>query len=218
MLLADDQELVRAGLRMMLEHEPDMVVVGEAHSGEQAVDMVRAERPDVVLMDIRMPGCGGIVATERIAALPDCATRVLIVSSYDHDEVVFSAVRAGAAGFVAKSMHTGHLVDAVRSVADGGGSLTPDITRRVLDHVAALGVANDPMDDPLRELTEREVDVLRLIGLGLNNREIAARLTIGEPTVKTHVSNILRKLHLRDRVTAVIASYEYGLLRPGDRP
>lgn len=217
-VLVDDQELVRAGLRMMLEREPDFEVVGEADSGEQGVAVVRAERPDVVLMDIRMPGCGGIAATEQITALPDCPSRVLMVSTYDHDEVVYSAIRAGAAGFVAKSMDTGHLIDAVRTVANGGGSLTPAITRRVLSYLADLGVATDPMDGPLRELSEREVDVLRLIGLGLNNQEIARQLTIGEPTVKTHVSNILRKLGLRDRVKAAIAAYEFGLIRPGDRP
>lgn len=220
-VLADDQELVRAGLRMMLEREADLTVVGEADSGEQAIELVRSLRPDVVLMDIRMPGCGGIAATERIVELgadDEQPTRVLMVSTYDHDEVVFSSIRAGAAGFVAKSMHTGHLVDAVRTVAAGGGSLTPAITRRVLALVAEQGVATDPMDGPLRELSEREVDVLRLIGFGLNNQEIAQRLTIGEPTVKTHVSNILRKLALRDRVKAAIAAYEYGLIRLGDRP
>ena len=215
--LADDQELVRAGLRMMLEREPDIEIVGEAETGEAAVELVKAELPDVILMDIRMPGCGGIAATERITAL-DVSTRVLMVSTYDHDEVVYSSIRAGAAGFVAKSMHTGHLIDAVRTVADGGGSLTPAITRRVLSYLADLALATDPVDGPLRELSEREVDVLRLIGLGLNNQEIAEQLTIGEPTVKSHVSSILRKLHLRDRVKAAIAAYEYGLIRPGDRP
>lgn len=217
-VLADDQELVRAGLRMVLENQPDIEVVGEVPTGEMAVELVQQLEPDVVLMDVRMPGIGGIEATERITRTPGNRSKVLMVSSYDHDEVVYSSIRAGAAGFLAKSVNTAELINAVRVVAADGGHLTPDITRRVLTHIAAQPVATDPTEGPLRELSEREVEVLRLVGLGLSNDEICERLVIGEPTVKSHVSNILRKLGLRDRVKAVVMAFEVGLIHPGDTP
>lgn len=218
MVLADDQELVRAGLRMVLENQSDMEVVGEAATGEVAIELVRRLQPDVVMMDVRMPGMGGIAATEAIAAAAGNRTKVLMVSSYDHDEVVYSSIRAGASGFVAKSVNTAELITAVRVVAADGGHLTPDITRRVLTRIADQPVQVDPMQGALRDLSEREVEVLRLVGLGLTNDEICEHLVISEATVKSHVSAILRKLGLRDRVKAVVLAFEVGLIHPGDRP
>lgn len=217
-VLADDQELVRAGLRMVLENQPDIDVVGEAPTGEMAIELVQRLQPDVVMMDVRMPGIGGIAATEAITRAAGNRSRVLMVSSYDHDEVVYSSIRAGACGFVAKSVNTAELIAAVRVVAADGGHLTPDITRRVLRHLADQPVATDPTEGPLRDLSEREVEVFRLVGLGLTNDEICELLVISEATVKSHVSAILRKLGLRDRVKAVVMAFEVGLIHPGDQP
>lgn len=216
-VIVDDQHLVRAGLRTLLEATPGIVVVGEAATGEDAIEQVRRLRPDVVLMDVRMPGMGGIEAVRLIAAERP-TVRVVMVTSYDHDEVVLSALRAGAAGFVPKSGDPALLVEAVLAVTSGGVFLPPVITRRVLEAVLRGPAAAEPSGESLADLSERELDVLRLVGSGCNNQEIGEALGIGEPTVKTHVSNLLRKLGARDRVQAVIIAFESGLVRPGDRP
>jgi DNA-binding NarL/FixJ family response regulator len=213
-VLADDQALVRSGFRMILDARPDIEVLGEAGDGREAVDLVARLRPDVVLMDVRMPGVDGLEATRRIVASGN-ATRIIVLTTYDVDEFVFAALRAGASGFVLKDVRPAELVEAIRVVARGDALLAPSVTRRLLDRFAdALpGPDADPPPD-LDELTEREVEVLRLVALALSNAEIAARLVLTEATVKTHVSSVLRKLGLRDRVQAVVLAYDIGLVRP----
>jgi DNA-binding NarL/FixJ family response regulator len=211
-LIADDQALVRGGFRMILEAKEDMEVVGEAGDGAEAVELVERLQPDVVLMDVRMPGVDGIEATRRIAA-SGSAARIVILTTYDVDEYVFAALRAGASGFLLKDVRPPELADAIRVVARGDALLAPGVTRRLLDRFA--GVLPDgagPAD--LDELTEREVEVLRFVALALSNAEIASRLVLTEATVKTHVSSVLRKLGLRDRVQAVVFAYDVGLVRP----
>jgi DNA-binding NarL/FixJ family response regulator len=212
-LIADDQALVRGGFRMILEAKEDMEVVGEAGDGAEAVDMVERLQPDVVLMDVRMPGVDGIEATRRIAASGSSA-RIVILTTYDVDEYVFSALRAGASGFLLKDVRPPELTEAVRVIARGDALLAPAVTRRLLDRFA--GVLPDGAAPPsnLDELTEREVEVLRFVALALSNAEIATRLVLTEATVKTHVSSVLRKLGLRDRVQAVVFAYDVGLVRP----
>jgi DNA-binding NarL/FixJ family response regulator len=211
-LLCDDQALVRSGFRMILEAREDFDVVGEAENGREAIELAALTSPDVILMDVRMPGIDGVEATSVILA-QGSAARVLILTTFDLDEYVVRAIRVGASGFLLKDVRPQQLVDAIRVVADGDALLAPAITRRLLDRFAdsLAGPANTAALDGL---TAREREILQLVAQGLSNGEIAERLVVGESTVKTHVSSILRKLHLRDRVQAVIAAYDAGLVRP----
>jgi DNA-binding NarL/FixJ family response regulator len=213
-LIADDQQLVRSGFRMILESEPDVEVVAEAPNGQEAVKEVRRLLPDVALIDLRMPVMDGIAATTEIVADDAVPTRVLIVTTFDTDEHVYAALRAGASGFLLKDAPPEELASAVRLIADGEALLAPSVTRRVIEEFARVG--RDPAAGAaLADLTDRELDVLRLVARGLSNAEIAQELTIGETTVKTHVGNILMKLDVRDRAQAVVAAYESGLVVPG---
>lgn len=213
-LLVDDQAMVRSGLRMILEAERDFEVVGEADDGSSAIEEVRRRRPDVVVMDVQMPGTDGIAATRRIVDLPE-HPRVLILTTFDIDEYVFEGLRAGASGFLLKNAPSTELVSAVRVVAAGDALLAPAVTRRV---IAAFGRRRDVSEDrrALERMSERELEVLRLVARGLSNAEIAAALFLGEATVKTHLSSVFAKLGLRDRVAAVVFAYESGLVEPGD--
>jgi DNA-binding NarL/FixJ family response regulator len=213
-VLADDQALVRGGFRMILDTKADLEVLGEAADGREAVALVEQLRPDVVLMDVRMPDVDGLEATRRIVASGSPA-RIIVLTTHDADEYVFAALRAGASGFMLKDVRPAELVDAIRVVARGDALLAPSVTRRLLDRFADSLPGPDaapPAD--LGELTEREVEVLRLVALALSNAEIAERLVLTEATVKTHVSSVLRKLGLRDRVQAVVLAYDVGLVRP----
>jgi DNA-binding NarL/FixJ family response regulator len=212
--LADDQALVRAGFRKLLEGEPGIEVVGEAADGSQAVDLCRRHRPDVVLMDIRMPVLDGIAATQQVVA--DGSTRVLVLTTYDLDEYVFSALAAGASGFLLKDSPPDELVSAIRVVAAGDALLAPRVTRRLVDQFVRLRAQYRDASATVARLTERERDVLPLLARGLSNAEIALQLHLGETTVKTHVAAILDKLGVRDRVHAVVFAYEAGLVRPGE--
>jgi DNA-binding NarL/FixJ family response regulator len=212
-LVADDQELVRAGLLTILGRQPDLEVVGEAGDGLQAVAAVRRLRPDVVLMDIRMPNLDGLEALRRIMADGDPAPRVIVLTTFDLDEYVFAALRAGASGFLLKGTPTEHLVTAVRAVAEGDALIDPSVTRRLIEEFARRPAAAPP--PALDELTARERDVLDLVVRGLSNVEIAERLVVSAATVKTHVAHILMKLGVRDRVQAVILLYESGAITPG---
>jgi DNA-binding NarL/FixJ family response regulator len=212
-VIADDQGMVRAGFRSLLAGEPDISVVGEATNGETAVRLARQHRPDVVLMDIRMPVLDGLAATRRLVEL-GVPSRVLVLTTFDLDEYVFQALRAGASGFLLKDATAEELVTAVRTLAAGESLLHPAVTRRVIDAFAR--VPQPRPDAQLARLTEREVQVLRLIARGLTNAEIAHQLVVSDATAKTHVSNVLLKLGLRDRIHAVIYAYESGLVRPGD--
>ena len=216
LVLADDQELVRTGLRVLLHAEPGLDVAGVAEDGLQAVDLVRRTRPDVAVLDVRMPGLDGIGATERILALPD-PPRVLMLTTFDIDELVYAALRAGASGFLLKDAPTRQLVDAIRIVAEGEALLAPAITRRLIERFA-----RQPPPPPggvpaaFSELTARELEVLELIARGRSNGEIAEALVISDATVKSHVNRVLAKLGARDRVQLVVAAYEQGLVVPGD--
>ena len=213
-VLADDQALVRGGFRMILDNKADLEVLGEAADGREAVALVEQLRPDVVLMDVRMPDVDGLEATRRIVA-SGSAARIIVLTTYDADEYVFAALRAGASGFMLKDVRPAELVDAIRIVAGGDALLAPSVTRRLLDRFADTLPGPDAAPPPdLGELTEREVEVLRLVALALSNAEIAERLVLTEATVKTHVSSVLRKLGLRDRVQAVVLAYDVGLVRP----
>ncbi|MEV4566239.1 response regulator transcription factor [Nonomuraea sp. NPDC049419] len=217
-VVADDQELVRAGFHAILDAQPDMKVVAEATDGAQAVEAARRLRPDVVLMDVRMPRMDGLEATRRLAG-PGTTdpVKVLMVTTFDLDEYVFEALRAGASGFLLKDVRRSRLVDAVRVVAAGEALLAPSITRRLIGEFVRTrppARTSHPTPPELDTLTAREREVLELIARGRSNAEIATDLTIGEQTVKTHVSNVLSKLLLRDRVHAVILAYETGLIRP----
>ncbi|MEW6059412.1 MAG: response regulator transcription factor [Actinomycetota bacterium] len=216
-LIADDQALVRAGFRMIVNAQEDMEVVGEAGDGVEAVEMTRRLLPHVVLMDVRMPNLDGIEATKRITALSAAPTpRVVILTTYDLDEYVFEALASGASGFLLKDVPPEDLVRGVRVAAAGEALLAPSVTRRLVEEFARRLPAG-PAAARLEVLTEREVEVLRLVARGMSNAEIAGTLFVGESTVKTHVGHILEKLGLRDRVQAVITSYEAGLVRPGER-
>ena len=212
-VIADDQTLVRGGFRMILDAREDIEVVGEASDGAEAVALVAKSAPDVVLMDVRMPGVDGIEATARIAASGSPA-RVIILTTHDLDEYVLAALRAGASGFLLKDVRPADLVESIRIVARGDALLAPSVTRRLLDRFAAVLADDSGAAELMQELTEREVEVLRLVALALSNAEIATRLVLTEATVKTHVSSILRKLELRDRVQAVVFAYDVGLVRP----
>ena len=212
-LLADDQALVRGGFRMILEAREDLEVVGEAENGAQAAELAEQHRPDVVLMDVRMPVLDGIEATRRIVESGNAA-RIIVLTTFDADEYVFAALRAGASGFLLKDVRPADLVEAIRIVAGGDALLAPTVTRRLLDRFAMELPDTDSAPPDLGELTERELEVLRLLALALSNAEIAAELVVSEATVKTHVSAVLRKLQLRDRVQAVVLAYDVGLVRP----
>jgi DNA-binding NarL/FixJ family response regulator len=213
-LIVDDQVLVRAGFRMILQAQPDLLVVGEAGDGQQAIEAARSLRPDVVLMDIRMPGLDGIEATRRITSsgLP---ARVVILTTYDLDEYVFDALAAGATGFLLKHVPPEELVQGIRVAAGGDALLAPSVTRRLIEEFVRRQAPVQPKAGVTESLTEREQEVLRLLARGLSNAEIAGQLHVGEATIKTHVAHLLDKLGLRDRVQAVIYAYEAGLIKPG---
>ncbi|GAA3268610.1 MULTISPECIES: response regulator [Dactylosporangium] len=211
-VVADDQDLVRGGLCMILGSQPDIAVVGEASDGRQAVHTTMTEMPDVVLMDVRMPVMDGIAATREICAATPA--RVLVLTTFDLDEYVYDALQAGASGFLLKDMHRTALVSAVRTVAAGTSLLAPAVTRRLIADVLRQRSAPAAPDRRLDALTPRERDILREVARGQSNAEIAAALFVTEHTVKTHVSNLLAKLGLRDRVQAVVLAYESGLVRP----
>ena len=216
-LLADDQALVRAGFRALLDAEPDIEVVGEAADGVEAVRLARETRPDVVLMDIRMPGVDGLEATRRIAAEPGLTgTRVVILTTFELDEYVFEALRTGASGFLVKDTEPVELLRGVRAVAAGDALLSPSVTRRVIGEFAtAAGRGRQAPPEQLGQLTDREREVMVLVAEGLSNDEIAARLLISPATAKTHVSRAMIKLGARDRAQLVVYAYEAGLIRPG---
>ena len=214
-LLADDQALVRAGFRALLDAQDGIEVTGEVSDGQQAVDLARELTPDVVLMDIRMPGTDGLAATRQIAADPRLAeTRVVILTTFDLDEYVFEAIRSGASGFLVKDTEPEELVQAVRVVADGDALLSPGVTRRLIAEFAARA-KRPPDTGALADLTGREREVLALVGQGLSNADIAKRLFLSPATAKTHVSRAMIKLGARDRAQLVVAAYESGLVQPG---
>ncbi|MEU9507203.1 response regulator transcription factor [Micromonospora sp. NPDC048170] len=216
-MLADDQTLVRAGLRSLLQSEPDIEFAGEAADGEQTVRVAAEVRPDVLLMDIRMPRMDGIEATRRIAARPELSgVRVVILTTFEHDEYIFRGLRAGASGFLVKDIEPAALLQAVRVVAAGEALLAPSVTRRLIEEYAAR--SHEPPATPgLDQLTSREREVLVLVAGGLTNQELADRMRCSVATVKTHVSRVMTKLGARDRVQLVVLAYEWGLVRPGWR-
>jgi DNA-binding NarL/FixJ family response regulator len=213
-LIADDQALVRGGFRMILESQPDIEVVGEASDGREALARVRELAPDVVLMDVRMPELDGLEATRRLLTHPG-APRVLVLTTFDHDEYVYEAMRAGASGFLLKAIRPEQLADAVRVVAAGDTLLAPSITRRLIEEFVQRPRPGARAPDGFDELTARELEVVKLVARGLSNAQIAGTLVVSETTVKTHITHILRKLELTDRVQAVVLAYETGLIRPG---
>ena len=217
-LIADDQALVRAGFRMILESQPDLEVVAEAADGEAAVRLTRRHRPDVVLMDIRMPGMDGLAATRRLldgSASVESAQppRIVILTTFDLDEYVYAALQAGASGFLLKDVSPERLVNAVRTVTVGDALLAPSITHRLVERFARPPVVVDSPADPLSQLTTRETEVFKQLARGMSNAEIAEALLVSEATVKSHVAGILAKLHLRNRAQAVVAAYESGVIR-----
>jgi DNA-binding NarL/FixJ family response regulator len=212
-VIADDQELVRSGFAMILEAQPDIAVVGEAADGAGAIAAVREHRPDVALLDIRMPGLDGIEAARVICARTDC--RVLMLTTFDQEDYVYDALYGGASGFLLKDVRRDDLVHAVRVVAAGESLLAPAVTRRLISDLTARRPRSVATSPDLDALTARERETLKLLGRGLSNAEIAVALVVSEHTVKTHVSNVLTKLGLRDRVQAVITAYESGLITPG---
>jgi DNA-binding NarL/FixJ family response regulator len=213
--IADDQRLLRTGFRVILDAEADITVVGEAGDGWAAVDIVRRRRPDVILMDIRMPELDGLQAAQRILSDPDLHTAVLMLTTFDRSEYIYEALRIGASGFLLKDAPADRLLDAVRVIAAGEALLAPSITRRLIEQFTRAARLNPGTVPPaLAELTPRELDVLRLIARGLSNTEIASELMLGTNTIKTHVARTLSKLDLRDRVQAVVLAYETGLVTP----
>jgi DNA-binding NarL/FixJ family response regulator len=218
-LLADDQSLVRSGFRMVLESEEDLEVVGEAANGNQAVDSTRRLKPDVVLMDVRMPELDGIAATRKITADESGhSARVLILTTFDLDEYIYDALGAGASGFLLKDVPAEQLVEGIRVVAAGEALLAPSVTRRLIEDFSRARSPRAEEPPGLDELTPREAEVLELVARGLSNAEIAETLIVGETTVKTHVARVLMKLGLRDRVQAVVLAYESGIVTPGQAP
>jgi len=213
--LVDDQAMVRAGFRMILESEPDITVVGEAGDGREAIEMVQRSAPHVVLMDVRMPVMDGIESTRHLVAGPGDA-RVLILTTFDLDDYVYAALRAGASGFMLKDAPAEQLINAVRVIAAGDALLAPSVTRLLIEEVSRRPAVDAATVAPgLADLTDRELEVLRAMARGLSNGEIATQLYLGEATVKTHVGRVLTKLGLRDRVQAVVVAYESGLVTPG---
>jgi DNA-binding NarL/FixJ family response regulator len=216
-LIADDHELLRNGLRGMLDAQEDMEVVGEAEDGVQAVDEAIRLHPDVVIMDIRMPRLDGIEATKRLAAQGQRAPSVLVLTTFDLDEYVYEALRAGAGGFMLKDSPPRQLAEAVRTVAVGESLLAPAVTKRLIERYVSRPPADTVKQERFAELTERELEVLQLLTRGLSNGEIGERLFLSEATVKTHVTRVLSKLGVRDRVQAVVLAYESGLVQPGEQ-
>jgi DNA-binding NarL/FixJ family response regulator len=212
--IADDQALVRAGFRMIVGSQPDMEVAGEAGDGHEAIQLVQLERPDVILMDVRMPNVDGIAATRKITSATGNSTRVVILTTYELDEYVFDALAAGASAFLLKAAPPEDLIRAVRVVAAGDALLAPSVTRRLIEEFAKRPEPAPQQPKQLGALTEREMEVLHELARGLTNAEIASRLHVSETTVKTHVAHVLGKLELRDRVQAVILAYEAGLVLP----
>jgi DNA-binding NarL/FixJ family response regulator len=213
-VIADDQGMVRSGFTTLLNSEPDIEVVGEAVNGQEAVARAVQLRPDVILMDVRMPVMDGLQATRQITAM-DGGPRVLVLTTFDLDDYVYQALRWGASGFLLKDASARELAEAVRVVAAGDGLLSPSVTRRLIAEFARMGAPRGPSRKTLQNLTERETEVLALVARGLSNAEIAVRLVVAEQTVKTHVSRILMKLGLRDLTQAVVLAYETGVVQPG---
>lgn len=216
-LVVDDQELVRDGFAMVLDHEDDIDVVGGAGTGVEAIEAARDRRPDVVLMDIRMPQMDGLEATRRIVAEAEWPVKVIILTTFDPDEYVYEALKAGASAFVLKDIPRAELVSAVRTVADGGALLAPSITRRLIGRFTRHLAADTAASARLERLTDREREVLTAIGRGYNNAEISDQLFIGAATVKSHINSVFTKLGLRDRAQAVVFAYESGLVEPGEQ-
>ncbi|MBT2453185.1 response regulator transcription factor [Streptomyces sp. ISL-43] len=213
-MIADDQMMVRQGFTVLLDAQPDIEVVGQAVDGAEAVAKVAELVPDVVLMDIRMPGMGGIEATSLITAAPGSTVKVLVLTTFDLDEYVYEALRAGASGFLLKDASADQLAEAVRVIAAGEALLAPNITKRLITEFSRLGAPRAPSKARIDALTERETEVLSLVAQGMSNAEIAEHLILAEQTVKTHVGRILVKLGLRDRTQAAVFAYETGLIRP----
>ncbi len=213
-VIADDQGMVRSGFSTLLNSEPDIEVIGEAVNGQEAIARAAQLRPDVMLMDVRMPVLDGLQATREITAMPG-APKVLVLTTFDLDDYVYQALRWGASGFLLKDASARELADAVRVVAAGDALLAPGVTRRLIAEFARMGAPRGPNRDSLDGLTERECEVLALVARGMSNAEIAGRLVVAEQTIKTHVSRILMKLGLRDRTQAVVLAYETGLVQPG---
>jgi DNA-binding NarL/FixJ family response regulator len=211
-LLADDQAMIRSGLRMILESEPDLLVIGEAENGDEAIRLSKRDQPDVVLMDVRMPGVDGLEATRQIhQTLPE--VKVIVLTTFDLDEYIYAALRGGASGFLLKDADSETLIRAIRIVAAGDALIAPSVTKRLIDEFASR--PTQPQVEGLDDLTEREIEVLAQMARGLSNAEIAEELFVSEATVKSHVSHVLTKLQRRDRVEAVVAAYEAGLVTPG---
>ncbi len=216
-VVVDDQALIRTGFKMILDSADDIDVVGEASDGREALDKVRRRRPDVVLMDIRMPEMDGVTATGLLTSDPNVDSRILILTTFDLDDYVYGALRAGASGFLIKDTPPEQLIDAVRVIAEGEALLSPSVTRRLVEEFANATRATADAVPGIDDLTERETEVLEAMSAGMSNAEIAKALYVGETTVKTHVGRVLMKLGVRDRVQAVVAAYESGLVRPGLR-
>jgi DNA-binding NarL/FixJ family response regulator len=214
-VVADDQGMVRSGFSTLLNAQPDIEVIGEAVNGQDAIASAAELRPDVILMDVRMPVLDGLQATRQITAMDD-HPRILVLTTFDLDDYVYEALRAGASGFLLKDASAGELAEAVRVVAAGDGLLAPGVTRRLIAEFARLGGPRSPARKSIKDLTDRETEVLGLVARGMANGEIASYLVVAEQTVKTHVSRVLTKLGLRDRAQAVVFAYESGLVRPGE--
>ncbi|WP_214317283.1 response regulator [Nonomuraea sediminis] len=215
-VIADDQGMVRTGFTVFLASQGDIEVVGEAADGAEAVARARELKPDVILMDVRMPVMDGLEATRQITASPDLSAKVLILTTFDLDDYVYQALRAGASGFLLKDASAAQLAEAVRIVAAGDALLSPGVTKRLIHEFARLGAPRAPTTRRLADLTERETEVLSLVAQALSNQEIAGKLVVAEQTVKTHVGRVLMKLGLRDRAQAIVYAYETGLVRPGE--
>ena len=217
-VIVDDQALVREGFRMILDAQDDIAVVGEAADGKQAIEQAQMHKPDVILMDIQMPHVDGLEATKQVMSSSRDLGRVLVLTTFDLDEYVYEAMKAGASGFMLKDVPRRQLIEAVRTVAEGEARLAPAVTRRLIEEFVQRPPPTTGTPQPLARLTERELDVMRLVGQGMSNAEIAAQLHLGQNTVKTHLAHLLAKLDLRDRAQAIVLAYETGLVRPGQHP